>query len=117
VAEPSVAAGSEAAAVAVFTALADPTRRSILDGLARTGPATVSELATALPITRQAVAKHLAQLADAGLVVAHEPDGRKVRYRVQPGPVRAALGWLTALANRWDERLVALHAHLGGDGS
>lgn len=108
-------AGSEAAAVAVFTALADPTRRAILDGLARTGPATVSELAAALPITRQAVAKHLAQLLDAGLLVADEPDGRRVRYRVQPGPVRAALAWLSAMANQWDDRLSALAAHLDGE--
>jgi len=106
-------AGSEAAAVAVFTALADPTRRQILDALARTGPATVSELAAALPITRQAVAKHLAQLVDAGLLAASDPDGRKVRYRVQPAPVRAALAWLSALANQWDDRLGALQAHLG----
>lgn len=105
--------GSEADAVAVFTALADPTRRQILDGLARTGPVTVSELAAALPITRQAVAKHLTQLVDAGLLVAEEPDGRRVRYRAQPEPLRAALAWLSAMANRWDDRLEALHAHLG----
>ena len=108
-------AGSEAAAVAVFTALADPTRRQILDALARTGPATVSELAAALPITRQAVAKHLAQLVDAGLLVGEEPVGRKVRYRVRPDPVRAALAWLSALANQWDDRLGALQAHLGDE--
>lgn len=107
-------AGTEAAAVAVFTALADPTRRQILDRLARTGPATVSELAATLPITRQAVAKHLAQLVDAGLIVAGQPDGRRVRYRARPEPLRAALAWLSALANRWDDRLDALHAHLDG---
>lgn len=108
------AAGSEAAAVAVFTALADPTRRQILDALARTGPATVSELAATLPITRQAVAKHLAQLVDVGLLVAGEPEGRRVRYRAQPEPLRAALAWLSAMANRWDDRLGALGAHLDG---
>ena len=108
------AGGSEAAAVAVFTALADPTRRRILDALARTGPATVSDLAASLPITRQAVAKHLTQLVDAGLLVADEPDGRRVRYRAQPEPIRAALAWLSAMANRWDDRLDALQAHLDG---
>lgn len=112
---PDRAAGSESAAVAVFTALADPTRRQILDALARTGPATVSELAAALPITRQAVAKHLTQLVDAGLLAASAPDGRRVRYRVQPAPVRAALSWLAALANQWDDRLGALQAHLGNE--
>lgn len=106
------AAGSEVAAIAVFTALADPTRRQILDALARTGPATVSELAAALPITRQAVAKHLANLVEVGLLVAGEPDGRRVRYRAQPEPIRAALAWLSAMANRWDDRLDALQAHL-----
>ena len=95
-------------------ALADPTRRQILDHLARTGPATVSELAATLPITRQAVAKHLAQLVDAGLLVAAEPEGRRVRYRARPEPLRAALAWLSALANRWDDRLDALQAHLDG---
>lgn len=108
------AAASEDAAVAVFTALADPTRRQILDRLARTGPATVSELAAELPITRQAVAKHLAQLVEAGLLVAEEPEGRRVRYRARPEPLRAALAWLSAMANRWDDRLDALKAHLGG---
>ena len=106
---------SDAAAVAVFTALADPVRREILDRLARTGPATVGELADGLPISRQAVAKHLAQLVGAGLIVAGEPDGRRVRYRARPEPLRAALGWLTALANRWDERLDALRAHLDSE--
>ena len=105
-------AGSEEAAIAVFTALADPTRRQILDTLARTGPATVSELAAALPITRQAVAKHLAHLVEVGLLVADEPDGRRVRYRVQPGPLGAALAWLSAMSNRWDDRLGALQVHL-----
>lgn len=109
-----VAGGSEVAAIAVFTALADPTRRLILDALARAGPATVSELAAALPISRQAVAKHLAHLVDAGLLAADEPDGRRVRYRARPEPLRAALGWLTAMANRWDDRLDDLRAHLDG---
>jgi DNA-binding transcriptional ArsR family regulator len=109
---PDPSPGSEDVSVAVFTALADPTRRQILDGLARTGPATVSELAATLPISRQAVAKHLAQLVDAGLLVADQPDGRKVRYRAHPEPLRAALAWLSAMANRWDDRLDALHAHL-----
>jgi DNA-binding transcriptional ArsR family regulator len=108
--------GSEAAAVAVFTALADPTRRQIVDALARSGPATVSELAAVLPITRQAVAKHLAQLVDAGLLVAGEPEGRRIRYRARPEPLRAALAWLSALANQWDDRLGSLRTHLEADG-
>jgi DNA-binding transcriptional ArsR family regulator len=103
---------SEAAAVAVFAALTDPIRRSVLDTLARRGPATVSELANRLPVTRQAVAKHLAQLVEAGLLRADEPDGRRVRYRVDPAPVRAALRWLTALATDWDDRFDALRRYV-----
>jgi len=99
----------------VFTALADPVRRAVLDSLAREGPATVTDLAARLPITRQAVAKHLALLVDAGLIHAEAPDGRKVRYRVDIGPIREALRWLAVLANEWDDRLGALARHLGGD--
>lgn len=98
----------------MFTALAEPTRRHILDRLARAGPATVSELAGELPISRQAVAKHLAHLVDVGLIAPEEPEGRRIRYRARPEPLRAALAWLSALANHWDDRLDALRAHLGG---
>ena len=104
----------EAAAVAVFVALADPTRRHLLDRLARQGPATVTELADGLPISRQAVAKHLVQLAEAGLVEAGEADGRRLPYRLRPGPMRDAHAWLGVLANQWDDRLSALQSHLEG---
>ena len=105
----------EPAAVAVFTALADPVRRAVLDSLAREGPATVTDLATRLPVTRQAVAKHLTLLVEAGLIHASEPDGRRVRYRVDIGPIREALRWLAVLANEWDDRLDSLARHLAGD--
>ena len=98
----------------VFAALADPTRRRIVELLAGGEQATPTTLAAGLPITRQAVAKHLAQLVEAGLLVTGEPDGRRLPYRVQPEPVRAALAWLTALANQWDDRLGALRTHLDG---
>jgi DNA-binding transcriptional ArsR family regulator len=104
----------EEAAVAVFVALADPTRRHLLDRLARKGPATVTELAEGQPKTRQAVAKHLAQLAEAGLVEPGEADGRRVPYRLRPGPMRDAHAWLGVLANQWDDRLSALRGHLEG---
>ncbi len=97
----------------MFTALADPVRRALLDSLAREGPATVTDLAARLPITRQAVAKHLTLLVDAGLIRPEEPEGRRVRYRVDPGPIREALRWLTLLANDWDVRLDALARFLG----
>ncbi len=102
--------------MAVFAALAEPTRRQIVDRLARHGPATVSELAEALPVSRQAVAKHLAHLVGAGLILADEPEGRRVRYRTRPEPLRAALAWLSAMANQWDDRLASLHEHLDAEG-
>lgn len=104
----------ETQAVAVFVALADPTRRAVLSELAHSGPATVSDLARRLPITRQAVAKHLTHLVEAGLVRLDEPSGRRHPYRLDPAPVRVALVWLSALANRWDDRLAALARHLDG---
>jgi hypothetical protein len=54
----------------------------------------------------------LAQLVEAGLLRADEPDGRRVRYRIDPAPVRAALRWLSALATDWDDRLDALRRHV-----
>jgi len=84
----------------VFSALADPSRRHVLGYLAEHGTATATELAGGLPVTRQAVAKHLSTLSDAGLV-SHERAGRETRYR------------LTDAGSEWDERLDALRAHLG----
>jgi predicted transcriptional regulator len=72
----SVPPDAEAIAEQVFAALADPSRRSILAALASGGPATATDLADRLPITRQAIAKHLALLAEAGLVTA-EPGERR----------------------------------------
>ena len=69
----------------VFTALADPTRRTILDLLASHGHGTATTLAAALPVSRPAVIKHLAVLDRAGLVAARR-HGREVRYVVQPAP-------------------------------
>jgi DNA-binding transcriptional ArsR family regulator len=103
---------AEQQAVAVFTALADPTRRALLHELARRGPATVSDLARALPITRQGVAKHLEQLVEAGLVRLDRPSGRRHPYQLDPAPIRAAQAWLAALAHEWDERLSGLARYL-----
>ena len=102
----------EAIAEQVFSALADPTRRAILAELASRGPATATDLAARLPITRQAVAKHLALLAQARLVTAKPGERRRVRYRLQPAPMQVAQQFLAALARDWDSTLGALTDHL-----
>jgi DNA-binding transcriptional ArsR family regulator len=91
---------------AVFGALADPTRRALLSRVAEQ-PSTATELAGGLPITRQAVVKHLGALADAGLLE-RERTGREVRYRVTPAPLSDAVSWIAEVGAQWDERLAAL---------
>jgi len=102
----------EAISEQVFGALADPTRRAILATLAAGGPATATDLADRLPITRQAIAKHLVLLADVGLVTAEPGERRRIRYRLSSAPVRVAQQFLAALAHDWDDRLDALKDHL-----
>jgi DNA-binding transcriptional ArsR family regulator len=102
----------EAIAERVFTALADPTRRAILAALAAGGPATATDLADRLPVTRQAIAKHLALMAEAGLVTAEPGERRRVRYRLRSAPMQVAQQFLAALARDWDRSLDALAEHL-----
>ena len=90
----------------VFGALADPTRRALLSTIAR-HPSTATELAGGLPISRQAVVKHLGALADAGLLE-RQRAGREVRYRVTPEPLSDAVSWIAHVGAQWDERLGAL---------
>ena len=104
----------EAVAEQVFTALADPTRRAILAELASRGPATATDLADRLPISRQAIAKHLALLAQTGLVTAEPGERRRVRYRLRSAPMQVAQQFLAALARDWDGPLEALKDHLEG---
>jgi predicted ArsR family transcriptional regulator len=68
------------------------------------GDATATTLAARLPVTRQAVAKHLTVLDRAGLVVGHR-HGRELRYAVQARTLRSTAQWMAALASQWDERL------------
>ncbi|HEY1572270.1 MAG TPA: metalloregulator ArsR/SmtB family transcription factor [Pseudonocardiaceae bacterium] len=105
---------NEAIAEQVFTALADPTRRAVLATLAADGPTTATDLAARLPISRQAIAKHLALLADAGLVTAEPGERRRVRYRLRSTPMRVAQQFLAALARDWDSSLTALRDYLDG---
>lgn len=91
----------------VLAAMADPTRRQLLATLAAGGPATATALAQRLPITRQAVAKHLAVLSHAGLVTSAR-HGRDVRFTVDTAGLAETAGWLAALAAEWDARLAAI---------
>jgi DNA-binding transcriptional ArsR family regulator len=97
---------------AVFGALSDPTRRSLLSAIAQQPAVTATELALELPISRQAVLKHLTALADAGLVD-RERSGREVRFRVTPAPLTDAVSWMAEVGGQWDERLTTLTHRLG----
>jgi DNA-binding transcriptional ArsR family regulator len=96
----------------VFHALADPTRRNLLATLGAGGAASATELARELPVTRQAVVKHLGVLAAAGLA-SSEREGREVRYRLRPEPLSDAMAWMAHVGASWDGRLAALERHLG----
>jgi DNA-binding transcriptional ArsR family regulator len=96
---------------AVFAALADATRRDVIRALSQRGPSTATDLAAGLPVTRQAVAKHLAALAAAGLVTASR-RGREVLYEISPRPLTDAVSWMADVGARWDERLAALRDHV-----
>jgi DNA-binding transcriptional ArsR family regulator len=92
---------------AVFQALADPTRRRLLRTLSSSGPSTLAELSADMPMSRQAVSKHLAALQDAGLVVGRgEVRGR--RYELTPAPLADAMGWIVDVGAGWDDRLARL---------
>lgn len=100
-------ADTSAEADEVLVALADPTRRQLLDALAARGEASATTLAAALPVSRQAVVKHLAVLDRAGLVRGAR-RGREVRYMVRPDRLDATASWLAGLAAAWDARLAAI---------
>jgi DNA-binding transcriptional ArsR family regulator len=92
---------------ALFAALADPTRRRVLRAVADRGPVTATALADGLPVTRQAVAKHLGLLAEAGLVAA-ERAGRETRFTARAEPLDDLAAWAAATGRRWDDRLARL---------
>ncbi len=91
----------------LWAAIADPSRRRVLDILVAHGATTPTVLAAALPFTRQAVSKHLAVLQQAGLVESRR-EGREVRYAVRPERLDAAAQAMTAVAANWDRRLNAI---------
>jgi ArsR family transcriptional regulator, cadmium/lead-responsive transcriptional repressor len=106
---------AEVRAGVVFEALADPTRRAVLRGVAEHGPVTATQLAVELPVTRQAIAKHLGVLREAGLVE-RSKAGRETRFSATPAPLVEAGRWLTASGEAWDDRLgrLARLASAGG---
>lgn len=91
----------------VISALADPTRRQLLDLLAAHGEVTATTLAEQVPVSRQAIVKHLAVLDAAGLVTARK-SGREVLYAVRPDALNATARWMAALATEWDRRLATI---------
>ncbi len=95
----------------VFGALADPTRRRLYERLVAGGPDTATNLVATVPVTRQAVVKHLQVLAEAGLVSSAR-HGREVRYSASPEPLTPAVGWMMATGARWDRRLDRLRERL-----
>src|SRR3984885_1015205 len=101
---------------AVFGALSDPTRRALLAAIAEHSATTATELASEMPISRQAVLKHLNALAAAGLI-ARQRSGREVRYEFTPAPLSDAVDWMTAVGAEWDERLGVLRRQLGAGDS
>jgi DNA-binding transcriptional ArsR family regulator len=92
----------------VFAALADPTRRQIVETFLREGSASAPALTSTLPITRQAIAKHLATLSAAGLIERAPGRGREVRYRLREGALAPATTWLRETEAAWDRRLPRL---------
>lgn len=91
----------------VLAALADPMRRQLLDLLAAQGEATATTLAEQLPVSRQAVVKHLTVLDAAGLVSGGRV-GREVRYTVRPEALNSTARWMARLAADWDRRLATI---------
>jgi DNA-binding transcriptional ArsR family regulator len=94
----------DARAGAIFAALGDDTRRTVLTAVSDRGSATATEVSAVVPVSRQAVAKHLGVLRDAGLVEA-ERVGRETRYRARPGALDPAATWIAETDAAWATRL------------
>jgi len=97
----------------VFQAVADPTRRSILEHLRSDGPLSISALSEPLPMSRQAVTKHLAVLEEAGLI-RKTVQGRERIHQLRAEPLRTVDEWLAPYSEAWDERLHRLKTYLNG---
>ncbi|MDQ3694385.1 MAG: metalloregulator ArsR/SmtB family transcription factor [Chloroflexota bacterium] len=108
--DPARDAGSDA----IFAALADPTRRMMIARLLTEDTVTATRFASDLPISRQAVSKHLTALAEAGLVRS-ERVGRETRYALTPEPLADVVSWLARIEAAWDRRLAALKRQVEAD--
>lgn len=97
---------------AVLAALADPTRRAVFERLTSRGPASASRLATELPVSRQAISKHLTVLDDAGLVT-RAMSGRSVEYTAAIDGLDDVTRWMDRVGSEWDTRLERLRDSLG----
>ncbi len=95
----------------LFAALGDPTRLGLVARLCEGGPQSMAALTRGSAVTRQAVAKHLRVLAEAG-VVRGSRHGRESRWEVDPRRLELARRYLALMSRRWDERLAALERHL-----
>lgn len=91
----------------VLAALADPTRRAVFERLNSRGPASASQLAVELPVSRQAIAKHLSVLDTVGLVD-RTTEGRRVVYTARATPLGEVAAWLESVGDDWDGRLMRL---------
>jgi len=92
----------------VFGALADPTRRGVVQALLSEGSTSVPALSAELPISRQAVAKHIATLEQAGLLERLPGAGREVRYGLRGEAIASAAAWLNDAGRAWETRLGSL---------
>ena len=99
----------------LFLALADPTRRWLIERLSQVESDTASNLAEKLPISRQAVSKHFTILVDAGLVHSRQV-GRERHYILDPGPLSDANDWIDEVSKQWDRRLERLKKYLSEEG-
>lgn len=94
----------------VFRAIADPTRREILDSLAKHDE-SVMELAKGFAMSLPAVSQHLKVLQKAGLITGHR-EGRRIVYQLNPAPLQRVSSWVNSYERFWRTRLDALETHL-----
>lgn len=94
----------------VFRAIADPTRRGLLDLLAA-GEAPVGALAAEFDVSLPAISQHLKVLREVGLV-SEQRVGRERRYRIEPEPLKEVVDWIAHFEKFWNKKLDALGRHL-----